>query len=57
MCSKLPGNSKLSKTEVDAIFQLGDANNDGEIDLEEILAVMVPSASVSVKTSSFFHKH
>ena len=41
------GDVKLSSVEVDAIFKLGDTNNDGEIDLAEFLAVMVPSAGVS----------
>merc|ERR1711970_1328606 len=40
-----------------AIFKLGDTNNDGEIDIEEFLAVMVPSSgfsqtSVSIQSSS-----
>merc|ERR1719309_1788508 len=47
------GGSKLSMAEVDAIFQLGDTNNDGEIDIEEFLAVMVPSAGFSTTSSSF----
>jgi calmodulin len=46
------GGSKLSKIEVDAIFQLGDSNNDGEIDLEEFLAVLVPSTGFSATMSS-----
>eukprot|EP00092_Neocalanus_flemingeri_P000651 GFUD01000693.1.p1 GENE.GFUD01000693.1~~GFUD01000693.1.p1 ORF type:complete len:3364 (-),score=1087.83 GFUD01000693.1:1093-10800(-) len=57
MSSAIIGGTKLSKTEVDAIFKLGDSNNDGEIDIEEFLAVMVPSSgfsqtSVSVQSSS-----
>merc|ERR1719309_266136 len=47
------GGSKLSMAEVDAIFQLGDINNDGEIDMEEFLGVMVPSAGFSTTSSSF----
>lgn len=51
----LPGNARLSKVEVDAIFQLGDVNKDGEIDLNEFLAVMVPSAGfVSIQSSSSY---
>merc|ERR1719350_2289965 len=46
------GGVKLSKTEIDAIFQLGDVDKDGAIDLEEFLAVMVPSAGFSVTTMS-----
>merc|ERR1712106_612748 len=57
MSSAVIGGSKLCKTEVDAIFKLGDSNNDGEIDMEEFLAVMVPSSgfsqtSVCVQSSS-----
>merc|ERR1711892_542128 len=47
MSSAVIGGSKLCKTEVDAIFKLGDSNNDGEIDMEEFLAVMVPSSGFS----------
>merc|ERR1719350_52160 len=45
------GGVKLSKTEIDAIFQLGDVDKDGAIDLEEFLAVMVPSAGFSSMTT------
>ena len=48
----LPNGAKLTSIEVDSIFALGDANNDGEIDLEEFLAVMVPSAGFSSSFSS-----
>merc|ERR1719474_1558216 len=44
--------TKLNPIEVDSIFSLGDANGDGEIDLEEFLAVMVPSAGFSSSFSS-----
>merc|ERR1719402_768113 len=43
---------KLNPIEVDSIFALGDANGDGEIDLEEFLAVMVPAAGFSSSFSS-----
>merc|ERR1719489_619680 len=43
---------KLNPIEVDSIFTLGDANGDGEIDLEEFLAVMVPAAGFSTSFSS-----
>merc|ERR1719239_1180851 len=43
---------KLNPIEVDSIFALGDANGDGEIDLEEFLAVMVPAAGFSTSFSS-----
>merc|ERR1719320_252520 len=52
MGSAVIGGSKLSKTEVDAIFKLGDTNGDGEIDMEEFLAVMVPSSGFSQTTMS-----
>merc|ERR1712089_32342 len=35
----------LSEQEVNAVFALGDTNNDGAIDLEEFIGVMCPSAS------------
>jgi Ca2+-binding EF-hand superfamily protein len=51
--ANLPGNTKLSKVEVDAIFELGDINKDGEIDFDEFLAVMMPTTGfVTVQTSS-----
>ena len=48
----LPNGTKLTSIEVDSIFALGDANGDGEIDMEEFLAVMVPSAGFSSSFSS-----
>ena len=39
---------QFSAKEIDAIFALGDVNNDGEIDVNEFLAVMCPSASTVV---------
>jgi Ca2+-binding EF-hand superfamily protein len=39
---------KFSAKEIDAIFALGDSNNDGEIDVSEFVAVMCPSASTVV---------
>merc|ERR1719193_1413932 len=39
---------KFSAKEIDAIFALGDVNNDGEIDVSEFVAVMCPSASTVV---------
>ena len=54
----LPGNTRLSKVEVEAIFQLGDVNKDGEIDLNEFLTVMVPTAGFgSVQSSSSYQSH
>merc|ERR1712080_313752 len=38
----------LNEQEVNAIFTLGDANNDGQIDMEEFIMVMCPSASAVV---------
>merc|ERR1712038_830553 len=54
MSSAKIGGNKLSKSEVDAIFKLGDVNGDGEIDMEEFLAVMVPSVTAAVSSSSSF---
>ena len=39
---------QFSTKEIDAIFALGDVNNDGEIDVNEFMAVMCPSASTVV---------
>ena len=39
---------QFSAKEIDAIFALGDVNNDGEIDVTEFVAVMCPSASTVV---------
>ena len=47
---------KLNPIEVESIFTLGDANNDGEIDLEEFLGVMVPAAGFSSSFSSSSNK-
>ena len=32
----------LAIQEIDALFTLGDSNNDGEIDLEEFIGVLYP---------------
>lgn len=50
--ASLSNGTKLNAIEVDSIFTLGDANGDGEIDMEEFLAVMVPSAGFSSSFSS-----
>ena len=39
---------KFNNQEVDAIFILGDVNGDGEIDLEEFIGLMCPSATAAV---------
>ena len=39
---------QFSTKEIDAIFALGDVNNDGELDMGEFVAVMCPSASTVV---------
>jgi len=55
MSNAMFGNAKLSQVEVDAIFQLGDINKDGEIDFNEFLGVMIPitgATSVSITSSS-----
>merc|ERR1719481_2335601 len=38
----------LSQQEVNAIFSIGDTNGDGEIDIEEFIGVMCPSATAVV---------
>ena len=48
----LADGSKINHIEVDAIFALGDVDGDGEIDLEEFLAVMTPHAGISQTFSS-----
>ena len=48
----LQNGTRLHSIEVDAIFALGDANKDGEIDVEEFLSVMMPSAGFSQSFSS-----
>jgi Ca2+-binding EF-hand superfamily protein len=46
----------LNDQQVDAIFALGDSNNDGEIDLQEFISCMCPSASAVVfKVSKLFN--
>lgn len=35
--------------EVNAVFELGDADRDGEIDLEEFIGVMTTSSPVAYK--------
>lgn len=49
-----PGN-KFDKEEVEAIFELGDVNGDGEIDMGEFIGLMYPSAAevVSKLSASF----
>ena len=43
---------KFNSKEIDAIFAIGDVNNDGEIDLNEFVAVMCPSAATVVERIS-----
>ena len=38
---------RFTKQEVDAIFALGDINDDGALDLEEFIGVMYPDASTT----------
>merc|ERR1719347_1318030 len=40
--------NRFSAQEVEAIFAVGDINNDGEIDLDEFIGVLCPSASTVV---------
>ena len=39
--------------EVNAVFELGDADRDGEIDLQEFIAVMTTSSPVPYAVSNF----
>lgn len=41
--------SKLNQQEVNAVFELGDADRDGEIDLNEFIGVMTTSSPVPYK--------
>jgi Ca2+-binding EF-hand superfamily protein len=50
--AKLAGNMKLTNLEVDAIFAIGDKNKDGEIDIDEFMSVMRPSAGTMTVSSS-----
>jgi calmodulin len=47
---------KFNSEEIDAIFAIGDVNNDGEIDLDEFVGVMCPSASTVVARLSKNYK-
>jgi len=38
----------FNKQEIDALFTLGDCNNDGEIDLEEFIGVLYPLAAAAL---------
>merc|ERR1719500_2631142 len=47
--------SRFNATEIEAIFAIGDSNNDGEIDIDEFIGVMCPSATAVVfKVSQTF---
>lgn len=39
---------KFSQEQIEAIFALGDVNDDGAIDIDEYIAVMCPSATVVI---------
>ena len=41
-------NSKFDQEQVDAIFELGDANNDNELDMGEFIAIMYPAAGEAI---------
>merc|ERR1719295_2376038 len=49
--------SRFNATEIEAIFAIGDTNNDGEIDLNEFVAVMCPAASTVVGRLSKSYKN
>jgi hypothetical protein len=39
----------FNSQEIDALFTLGDSNNDGEIDLEEFIGVLYPVVAQALK--------
>jgi len=47
--TEMTEHSKLNAQEVEAVFELGDADRDGEIDLQEFMAVMTTSSPVPYK--------
>merc|ERR1719400_2981280 len=49
--SEMAGCGKFNNSEVDAIFILGDVIGDGEIDLEEFIGLMCPSATAALNNS------
>lgn len=46
---EMAGNDTFNSQEIDALFVLGDSNNDGEIDLEEFIGVMYPMVAQALK--------
>merc|ERR1711962_1400705 len=49
--------NRFNATEIEAIFAIGDINNDGEIDLNEFVGVMCPAASTVVGRLSKSYKN
>merc|ERR1719187_1188897 len=49
---EMVGCKKFNNQEIEAIFAIGDINNDGEIDMNEFISVMCPSASTVVSRLS-----
>merc|ERR1740137_265726 len=45
---EMSGSAKFNSQEVDAIFILGDVNGDGNIDLEEFVGLMCPTAAEAI---------
>ena len=45
---ELSGSGKFNAQEVEAIFMLGDLNGDGEIDLEEFVGLLCPTAGMAL---------
>ena len=47
---------KFNNQEIEAIFAIGDINNDGEIDMDEFMSVLCPSAATVVSRLSATYK-
>ena len=45
---ELAGSGKFNGQEVEAIFILGDLNDDGDIDLEEFVGLLCPMAGMAI---------
>jgi len=46
--AEIEGSGKFNSQEIDAIFIIGDINQDGDIDLEEFVGLMIPSAGDAI---------
>jgi len=46
---EMSASEHFNSQEIDALFTLGDSNNDGEIDLEEFIGVLYPVVAQALK--------